>query len=48
VPGGIAAQQYLPDELSGRQYYEPTRYGAEARYFDVLERVRERLSGRGE
>ncbi|MCM2579454.1 replication-associated recombination protein A [Streptomyces meridianus] len=46
VPGGIAQQQYAPDAVRGRRYYEPTRYGAEARYADVLERVRERL-GRG-
>jgi putative ATPase len=48
VPGAIAAQDYLPEELQGRHYYTPTRYGAEARYFDVLERVRERLSGKAE
>ncbi|MFI1095765.1 replication-associated recombination protein A [Streptomyces sp. NPDC020917] len=48
VPGAIAAQQYAPDELAGRRYYEPTRYGAEARYADVVERVRQRLSGRTE
>ncbi|MFF2655343.1 replication-associated recombination protein A [Streptomyces sp. NPDC058045] len=47
VPGGIAAQQYAPDALAGRRYYEPTRYGAEARYADVVERVRERLGGEG-
>ncbi|MFB7286195.1 replication-associated recombination protein A [Actinacidiphila glaucinigra] len=45
LPGAIAAQQYAPDEIHGRRYYEPTRYGAEARYADVLERVRERLAG---
>ncbi|MET9106872.1 replication-associated recombination protein A [Streptomyces zhihengii] len=43
VPGGIAAQQYAPDAVRGRRYYEPTRYGAEARYADVVEKVRERL-----
>ncbi|SHN33757.1 AAA family ATPase, partial [Actinacidiphila paucisporea] len=48
VPGAVAAQQYLPQELAGRRYYEPTRYGAEGRYADVLEWVRERLAGRGE
>lgn len=47
VAGGIAAQQYAPDEVHGRQYYEPTRYGAEARYADVVEKVRERLRGEG-
>ncbi|WP_425836149.1 replication-associated recombination protein A [Streptomyces fractus] len=45
VPGGIAAQQYAPDAIAGRRYYQPTRYGAEARYADVVERVRERLQG---
>ncbi|MCQ4044210.1 replication-associated recombination protein A [Streptantibioticus rubrisoli] len=45
LPGAIAAQQYAPDEVHGRRYYEPTRYGAEARYADVLDRVRGRLSG---
>ncbi|RVU25390.1 replication-associated recombination protein A [Streptomyces antnestii] len=45
VPGGIAAQQYAPDAIAGRRYYEPTRYGGEARYADVVERVRERLRG---
>ncbi|MFD0030352.1 replication-associated recombination protein A, partial [Streptomyces sp. NPDC127172] len=45
VPGGIAAQQYAPDAVKGKRYYRPTRYGAEARYADVAERVRERLIG---
>jgi len=27
---GVAAQQYLPDELSGARYYEPTDHGNEA------------------
>jgi putative ATPase len=45
VPGAIAAQQYAPDAVHGKHYYEPTRYGAEARYADVVEKVRERLRG---
>jgi putative ATPase len=40
LPGGVAAQQYGPDQLGDRRYYRPTRYGAEARYADVLERLR--------
>jgi hypothetical protein len=40
VPGGVAAQQYGPDQLGDRRYYTPTRFGAEARYADVLERLR--------
>ncbi|GGT44656.1 replication-associated recombination protein A [Streptomyces purpureus] len=45
VPGAIAPQQYAPDAVHGKRYYEPTRYGAEARYADVVEKVRERLKG---
>ncbi|MDI5964680.1 replication-associated recombination protein A [Streptomyces sp. SL13] len=45
LPGAIAAQQYAPDAVHGKRYYHPTRYGAEARYADVVERVRERLAG---
>ncbi|MFF7730152.1 replication-associated recombination protein A [Streptomyces sp. NPDC008001] len=48
VPGGIAAQQYAPDTVRERRYYTPTRYGAEARYADVAERVRSRLRGEQE
>ena len=39
-PGAVAPQQYGPDQLGDRRYYVPTRYGAEARYSDVLERLR--------
>ncbi|MDT0268910.1 replication-associated recombination protein A [Streptomyces sp. DSM 44915] len=46
LPGGIAAQQYAPDAVDGKRYYQPTRHGAEARYAEVLERVRERLTDR--
>jgi putative ATPase len=45
APGSVAAQQYAPDAVHGRQYYEPTRRGAEARYADVYERVRALLAG---
>ena len=41
-PAGVSAQQYLPDPLVGRAYYEPTRHGAEAAWADIAERV-ERL-----
>lgn len=37
VPGGVAAQQYAPDALVGRDYYVPTTYGGER---EVAERVR--------
>ncbi|AXI80713.1 replication-associated recombination protein A [Peterkaempfera bronchialis] len=45
LPGGIAAQQYAPDAIHGRRYYRPTRYGTEARYAEVAERVRGKLDG---
>ncbi|MFD5553459.1 replication-associated recombination protein A [Streptomyces sp. NPDC127068] len=45
VPGGIAAQRYAPEAVEGKRYYRPTRYGAEARYADVVDRVRARLRG---
>jgi putative ATPase len=39
-PGGIADQQYAPDAVHGREYYRPTRHGMEARFSEVLERIR--------
>ena len=39
-PSGVLAQQYAPEEVRGRRYYEPTDHGAEARYADVLARLR--------
>ena len=29
VPDGVLAQQYPPDELVGRDYYQPTHHGGE-------------------
>lgn len=40
VPGGVAAQQYLPDELVDRTYYRPTTYGAEAAWGDIAARLK--------
>jgi putative ATPase len=40
VEEGVAAQQYAPDAIAGRQYYQPSRHGAEARYADRSERIR--------
>ena len=42
-PGGVAAQQYAPDELVARRYYEPTAHGAEARWAEVRSRLDEAL-----
>jgi len=36
-PYGVAPQQYLPDELVGREYYRPTDHGNEAQ---IAERLR--------
>jgi len=41
VPGGIAAQQYLPDELVDRVYYQPTAHGAEQGWGQVAERLKQ-------
>ena len=37
APDGFADQQYLPDDLVGRRYYEPSRHGLEARIADRLQ-----------
>jgi putative ATPase len=39
-PGGVAAQQYPPDELVGVDYYRPTSYGAEREIAGRLEKLR--------
>jgi putative ATPase len=44
VPGGIAAQQYLPDELVDRVYYQPTAHGAEQGWGQVAERLKQARS----
>lgn len=42
---GVAAQQYLPDELADVRYYLPGQRGAEAQSASIYERIR-RLLGR--
>jgi putative ATPase len=42
---GIARQQYLPDELRGRRYYEPKALGAERDVQARLEKIRRILDG---
>lgn len=44
-PRGVVAQQYAPDDVHGRQYYAPSRHGAEADYADRLARLRRALAG---
>jgi putative ATPase len=45
-PHGIAAQQYLPDELVDAVYYVPTDHGNEAAVAARLARIEERLGRR--
>jgi putative ATPase len=45
APHGVAAQQYLPDELTGVHYYRPTDHGNEAQIAERLA-VIEDLLGR--
>jgi putative ATPase len=42
-PAGVVTQQYAPDSIDGRAYYQPTRHGAEARYAERADRIREIL-----
>jgi len=42
---GVAAQQYLPDELAGARYYEPTNHGNESALAERLRLLEELLGG---
>jgi len=42
---GVVAQQYLPDELRGKRYYEPTSHGQERDVQARLEKIRRILGG---
>ena len=44
-PYGIAEQQYAPDEVLDREYYEPTSLGAEAAVKERWERIRRMIRG---
>lgn len=44
-PYGIATQQYAPDVVSDREYYQPTALGAEAAVKERWERVRRIIRG---
>jgi putative ATPase len=43
LESGVAEQQYLPDALVGRMYYEPTSRGAEAHSGTILGRIKKLL-----
>jgi putative ATPase len=47
-PAGVVQQQYAPDGLVGKRYYEPTTHGAEARVSERSERIRAILRGGAE
>ena len=42
---GVVEQQHAPDEVAGRDYYQPTRRGAEADVADRVARLRRILRG---
>jgi len=44
-PRGVVAQQYAPDDVVGRRYYQPTSHGSESAYADRLRRLRRALDG---
>jgi len=43
---GVVPQRYAPDPIMDRVYYRPTQRGAEARWSEVLDRLREVLRHR--
>jgi putative ATPase len=45
APHGVATQQYPPDDLVGRDYYQPTTNGAERDISTRLERLRKIIRG---
>jgi putative ATPase len=45
VPDGVLAQQYPPDELVGRDYYQPTQRGSERAVAERLPRLRRVVRG---
>ena len=47
-PGGVAPQRHAPDGLADREYYRPTQHGAERRFGEVLQRIKEVLRGGGQ
>lgn len=44
APDAVARQQYMPDELVGRQYYHPNQRGYEREISQRLDHIREILS----
>jgi len=44
-PDGVVQQQYAPDDVLGRTYYEPSSHGAEQAYAERLRILRARVRG---
>jgi putative ATPase len=44
-PRGVAPQRHAPAEVADREYYRPTKHGAEADYAARLERIKAILAG---
>ncbi|RCG26175.1 replication-associated recombination protein A [Sphaerisporangium album] len=42
---GLVKQEYAPEEVRGRRYYEPTRHGGEQHFADRWTKIREFLRG---
>ena len=42
---GLVRQEYAPEEVRDRRYYEPTRHGAEAAFADRWAKIRDFLRG---
>jgi putative ATPase len=47
-PEGVIPQDYAPEQVAGRTYYEPSRHGAEARYAERSERIKQILGRDGD
>ncbi len=43
APAGVAAQEYLPEDLAAARYYRPGDHGAETRWRDIWLRLRDLL-----
>ena len=48
LPDGVAEQQYPPDELVGREYYQPASRGAERHLVERLAKLRAAIRGTAE
>jgi putative ATPase len=44
-PHGVVAQQYAPDDVAGRVYYEPTTHGTERAVAERVPRLRRLIRG---